>query len=157
MAYKGFDIDRGTVGRGNDKKRAIKITRIDDVGTAGDSTGTADFEVPVPAKSRIDKPENGRSEEVGTAGTAKRSTSSGIKKKNRRRSSKRRVQSAVPAVPTPEKQGESGVDKPNAAGTADPEVAVPMPSPNEGVLSPNGVIRTDEGVQEAIKKLKGDK
>jgi hypothetical protein len=70
LAYKGFDVDRGTVGRGNNKKRAIKITRIDDVGTAGDSTGTADFEVPVPAENRIDKPESARSEEVGTVGTA---------------------------------------------------------------------------------------
>jgi hypothetical protein len=157
MAYKGFDVDRGTVGRGNDKKRAIKITRIDDVGTAGDSTGTADFEVPVPAENRIDKPENGRSEEVGTAGTADSFSSSEIKKKKGGRSNKKRRRFAVPTVPTPEKQGESGVDKPNGAGTGDPEVAVPVPSPNDGLPSPNGLIRTDEGVQEALRKLKGDK
>jgi hypothetical protein len=33
LPYKGFGVDRGSVGRGRDKKRAIKITHIDEVGT----------------------------------------------------------------------------------------------------------------------------
>jgi hypothetical protein len=157
LTYKGFDVDRGTVGRGNNKKRVIKVTRIDEVGTRGDTTGTREFEVPVPAENRIDKPESDRSEEVGTRGTGDSLSSSGIKKKKYGRNSKRRRKSRVPAVPTPEKTAGSGVDKPNPAGTGDSETGVPTVSPNGELLSPDGLIRTDEGVKEAIRKLKGDK
>jgi hypothetical protein len=33
LAYKGFAADRGTVGRDNAKRKVIKITRLDDVGS----------------------------------------------------------------------------------------------------------------------------
>jgi hypothetical protein len=35
LAYKGFAVERGTVGRGNDKRKVIKIARIDDLGSTG--------------------------------------------------------------------------------------------------------------------------
>jgi hypothetical protein len=164
LAYKGFDADRGTVGTGNDKKRVIKIARIDAPGTAWDSSGTAEIASPVPGESPVDKPKSAPLEEPGTAGTANPTFFSGIKKKNRRRSNKRRGKSPVPAVPEGQTSAESGVDKPKTAGTSDSESPVPqlsqetgLPSRGNGPTTPDGLITTDEGVQEAIRKLKGNK
>jgi len=157
LAYKGFDVDRGTVGRGNDKQRVIKVTRIDEAGTRGNTTGTGGFESPVPTETRVGKPESARSGEVGTRGTGDSLPSHGIKKKKYGRKGKSSRKSRVPAVPTPEKTTESGVDKPNSAGTGETQTRVPDVYPNGGLVSPNGLIQTDEGVQEAIRKLKGDK
>jgi len=107
MAYKDFDVDRGTVGTGNNKKRAIKVTRIDAAGTAWDSSGTAEIASSCPSESGVDKPKSAPSKEVGTG---------------------------------------------------DSESAVPLLSQETGLPSHgNGMVTTDEGVQEAIRKLKGDK
>jgi hypothetical protein len=164
LAYKGFEVDRGTVGTGNNKKRATKVTRIDASGTAWDSSGTAEIASPVPAETRIDMPKSARSEEVGTAGTANPTSFLGGKKKKYRRKRKSFGKSAVPAVPEGQTPAESGVDKPNEAGTGNTESPVPLVSQETGLLSqgngssnPDGMVTTDEGVQEAIRKLKGDK
>ena len=157
MAYKGFDIDRGTVGRGNAKRKVIKVTPLDNVGSAGVGMGSADSKVPDPAKSAEFAGTSSGSEEVGSAGSANSLPLSGIKKKSRRRSNKRRRQTADPTDPAPKKSGESGVGKPKKAGSANPETADPVPTPNGGVPTPNGMVTTDEGVQDAIRKLKGDK
>jgi hypothetical protein len=49
-----FGVDRGSVGRGNAKKRAIKIARLDDLGTGGDGLGTVENAKTVPAENPID-------------------------------------------------------------------------------------------------------
>jgi hypothetical protein len=160
LAYKGFDVDRGTVGRGNDKRNVIKITRIDEVGSSGVVSGSFEFEKNNPAESGVDKPESGRSEEVGSLGSFVSSTSYEIKKKKRRRSNKRAGRKNNPNDPTRQKSPESGVDKPKKAGSFGPEKNDPKTTPTDPETtpeSPNGLIRTDEGVQEAIRKLKGDK
>jgi hypothetical protein len=164
LAYKGFEVDRGTVGTGNDKKRAIKVTRIDASGTAWDSSGTAEMPVSCPSESGVGTPKSAPSEESGTAGTANPRPFSGIKKKKFGRNRKRSHKSPVPAVPEGQTPAESGVDKPNGAGTANTESPVPLLSQETDLLSqgngsstPDGMVTTDEGVQEAIRKLKGDK
>jgi hypothetical protein len=65
LAYKGFEVGKGTVGRGNAKRSVIKVTPTDGVGQAGARTGQADFESPYPAENGVDKPESARPEEVG--------------------------------------------------------------------------------------------
>jgi hypothetical protein len=156
-AYKGFAIDRGTVGRGRDKKRAIKVTRIDDVGTVGDSLGTVENAKTVPTENPEFAGESSGSEGVGTVGTVFSRSSSVNKKRKigrRRKSSRQRT---VPTVPAPEKQGENGVDKPNGAGTVPAETTVPEPSPNGGQLSPDGYTEiTSENVADYLKELEGE-
>jgi hypothetical protein len=154
LAHKGFGVDRGSVGTGKDKKRVIKITRIDAAGTAWDSSGTAEIASPVPDESRIDKPKSVPSEEPGTAGTANPTSFSGIKKKNRGRNKKRRRKSAVPTVPEGQNPAESGVDKPKTAGTGDPESAVPLLSHGTGG---NGYKRvTRENLDDYLKELEDE-
>jgi hypothetical protein len=84
LAYKGFEVDRGTVGRGNDKRKVIKITRLDEVGSSGVVLGSFDSEKNDPAESRIDKPESARSEGVGSLGSFDSPSLSGIKKKKKK-------------------------------------------------------------------------
>jgi hypothetical protein len=57
--------------------------------------------------------------------------------------------SVVPNVPTPEKTDESGVDKPNGAGTTNEEFVVPEMSPMSPLLSP----QTDEDFEDYLKEL----
>lgn len=81
LAYKGFDVDRGTVGRGNAKRNVIKIARIDDVGSTGVDAGSTISDFIDPAQNGIGKPESARLEEVGSTGSTDSAPFSGIKKK----------------------------------------------------------------------------
>jgi hypothetical protein len=156
LAYKGFAVDRGTVGRGNAKRKVIKVTRLDDVGSLGVGTGSLNSEVTDPAENRIDKPESARSEEVGSVGSVNSPSSLNNKKKKGRRGNKRRRRFTGPTDPAPQKSGESGLGKPKNAGSVNPETTDPVATPNGGLPTPDGLITTDEGVQDLLKKLKGD-
>jgi hypothetical protein len=160
LAYKGFAIDKGTVGRGNDKRYVIKITRLDEVGSSGVIMGSSDSETDYPTESRVDKPESARSGRVGSLGSSDSLPLSGRKKKKVRRSRKKAERNDYPNYPTGQKSPESGLDKPNGAGSSDKDSDYPTTTPTDPETtpaSPNGLIRTDEGVQDAIRKLKGDK
>jgi hypothetical protein len=157
LAYRGFDVDRGTVGRGNDKRNVIKIARIDDVGSIGVDTGSTGSSSIDPAENGVGKPESARPEGVGSTGSTESSTSSGIKKKKYGRNRKRRAKIIDPIDPTSTKAGESGLDKPKNPGSTEAESIDPVSTPNGGLSTPNGMVTTDEGVQDAIRKLKGDK
>jgi hypothetical protein len=85
LAYKGFEVDRGTVGRGNDKRNVIKITRLDEVGSSGVALGSFDSEKNDPAEFHIDKPESARSEGVGSLGSFYSLPFSGIRGRANRR------------------------------------------------------------------------
>jgi hypothetical protein len=110
-----------------------------------------------PAENGIDKLESARPGEVGSMGSTDSTSFSGIKKKKIGRNRKKARRFVDPIDPTREKSGESGLDKPKKAGSTESESLDPALTPNDGSLTPNGLIRTDEGVQEAIRKLKGDK
>jgi hypothetical protein len=81
LAYKGFGVDRGHSGTGNNKKRAMKTTRLDGSGTVWDSSGTVENGKTVPAENCIDKPESARPEDPGTVGTVLPTSFSGNKEK----------------------------------------------------------------------------
>jgi hypothetical protein len=157
LAYKGFELDRGTVGRGNDKRNVIKIARIDDLGSTGVDAGSTDSDFVDPAESRIDKPESGRPGKVGSTGSTDSPSFSVIKKKKYGRNRKKARRFVDPIDPTREKSGESGLDKPENPGSTNPDSVDPASTPNGALSTPNGMVTTDEGVQEAIRKLKGDK
>jgi hypothetical protein len=155
LAYKGFAVESDSIGRGKDKKRAIRITRLDEAGTVnagGDGKGTVNPEVTVPAGNRIDKPKSAPPEEVGTVGTVNSTSFSGNKEKNRGRKKKRRKSFTVPTVPTPEKTGESGLPKPNGAGTVNGETTVPLPSPGDS----NYKRVTRENLDDYLKELEDE-
>jgi len=58
LAYRGFGVVNGSTGTGNNKKRAIKITRLDGSGTDWDRSGTDKNVSSVPADIAIAKPKN---------------------------------------------------------------------------------------------------
>jgi len=157
LAYKGFDIGRGTTGTGNAKRNVIKVARIDDVGSMrvdGGSTKSGSID---PAENGVGMPESPRREGVWVDGSTKPLTSSGRKKKKYGRNSKRRAKSIDPVDPAQPKPGESGVDKPKNPGSTNRDFIDPLSTQNGGSSTQNGLVTTDEGVQEALRKLKGDK
>jgi hypothetical protein len=99
LAYKGFDLDRGTVGSGNEKRKVIKIARIDDVGSTGVDSGSTGSGSIDPAGNRIDKPESARSERSGSTGSTESLPFSGNKKKRYGRNRKRKANSIDPIDP----------------------------------------------------------
>jgi hypothetical protein len=88
-AYKGFRADRGTVGTGNDKRRVIKITRVDVPGSVWVSSGSVQNDVTDPADIAIDKPESARSEGAGSVGSVLSTSFSDNKKINSGRRKKK--------------------------------------------------------------------
>lgn len=79
LAYKGFKVGRGHVGSGNDKRRAIKLTRIDTRGSVWASSGSVQNDSTDPADTMIDKPKSPRPEDRGSVGSVLSTSFSGNK------------------------------------------------------------------------------
>jgi hypothetical protein len=121
LEHKGFEISRGSVGTGNERRRAIKVARIDDGGSVRVSSGSVENDLTDPADMTIDKPKSARlggAGSVGSVDSAPFSISKNKKKGRRRKSFRKRTD---PTDPHTKKGEESGVDKPNGAGSVPPK------------------------------------
>jgi hypothetical protein len=100
--------------------------------------------------------ESSSEERMGSVGSVDSSSSSISKKKKigrKRKSSRKRTD---PTDPTRKKRGESGVDKPNRAGSVEAEITDPEPTPNGGELTPQGTGYTEvtaENVADYLREL----
>jgi hypothetical protein len=137
LSHKGFELSEGTVGTGNQKRKANRIVRSDELGRLG-RFGQVENDRTYPDESRIDMPESARSKEPGQVGQVL-STFSSSKKKRKIKRKKNTPKKTYPTYPEPEKQGESGVDKPKNPGQVDAETTYQnLPKPTHNRPTPMG-------------------
>jgi hypothetical protein len=141
LAYKGFGVDRGTVGTGNKKRRALEITRLDAAGSVWVSSGSVQNDITDPADITIDKPESARPETSGSVGSIFFRKLFFLRPLFFFSLPEKDVEITDPTDPGTQKAEKSGLDKPKTAGSVTPEKTDPQLTQTDPQPTQNGFKR----------------